>query len=268
VDRAESPIHERRAEDNRGLPIMSRWKAAAIHLGLSAAVATTIIVTMLSLWYPPPYFLLMGGTMLVVLIVGCDVVLGPLITAIIFKSGKKGLIFDLAVIAFLQSIALTYGLYTMFEARPVYTVFAVDRFEVTAANEISSSELERASPEYASLPLTGPRVVAAILPADPQERLGIAMRAMGGGTDIKALPRLYAPYKSIATTAAEKARPLAQLEKKNPLVSARVIAELRNDPSAPHASGYLPIVGRFRSMTAIVNKRSGEIETIVNVNPW
>lgn len=247
---------------------MSRWKAASIHLGISAAVAAALVIAMLLVWYPPPYFTLMGGMMLIVLIAGCDVILGPLVTLIIFKAGKKGLVFDLAAIAFMQSLALTYGLYIMFEARPVYTVFAVDRFEVTAANEIPASELARANPEYSSLPLTGPRIVAAILPSDPQERLGIATRSMAGGVDIKALPRLYAPYQSLAATVANQARPLAELEKKNPAARQAVLAKLQVVPSAIQTVGYVPIVGRFRSMAAIVDKRSGEIEAIVNMDPW
>src|SRR5919201_4579714 len=98
---------------------MSRWKAASIHFTLSVAIATILLGLMLALWYPPPYFALMGGLMLVVLIAGCDVTLGPLITLIIFKTGKKGLKLDLAMIGCVQAAALVYGLYMMFEARPV-----------------------------------------------------------------------------------------------------------------------------------------------------
>src|SRR6266498_743017 len=124
---------------------MSRWKAAGMHFGLSAAIAAALLMLMLALWYPPPYFTLMGGATLVLLIAGCDVVLGPLITLIVFRSGKKGLALDLTMIGIVQSLALTYGIYTMFEARPAFTVFAVDRFEVVAANDIRREELALAA---------------------------------------------------------------------------------------------------------------------------
>ena len=52
---------------------ISRFKAAGIHLGISAAVALGSLVTMLVLWYPPPYFKVMGGNELILLIVGVDV---------------------------------------------------------------------------------------------------------------------------------------------------------------------------------------------------
>jgi hypothetical protein len=247
---------------------MSRWKAAGIHFTLSLIVATALIVVMLLLWYPPPYFTLMGGAMLVVLIAGCDVVLGPLITLIIFRSGKKGLTFDLGTIAALQAIAMTYGLYTMFEARPVFTVFAVDRFEVVAANEIRPEELAKASrPEFASLSMAGPRVVGAMLPRDPKEQLDIAVSAMSGAGDIKTRPRLYVPYNWIAADAVRKSKPLDSLEKKHPGASAEIASKVATRAEGGQLA-YVPIVGRFASMSAIVDARSGRIETIVDVDPW
>ena len=108
---------------------LNRWKASTIHLACSALIATTIIVLMLALWYPGAYFTAMGGQMLVLIVVGVDVVLGPLITLIIFDTRKKSLKFDLGVIVAVQVAALVYGCYVMFEARPVYNVFVVDRLK-------------------------------------------------------------------------------------------------------------------------------------------
>jgi len=41
------------------------------------------------------------------------------VTLIIFKAGKKGLVFDLWVIAILQASFLAYGVFTLAESRPV-----------------------------------------------------------------------------------------------------------------------------------------------------
>ena len=56
---------------------VSRFQAAAIHLLLSAVIASMTVAVMLTLWYPPPLFAAMGGTDLVLLIVGIDVIVGP-----------------------------------------------------------------------------------------------------------------------------------------------------------------------------------------------
>ena len=248
---------------------MSRWKASAIHLGISAAIAAIVVGVMLKLWYPPPYFDAMGGGTLIMLIVGCDVVLGPLITLIIFKSGKKGLKMDLAIIGCIQLAALAYGTYTIFIARPVFTVFAIDRFEVVAANEIQSEELAKATdPEFSTFSLTGPRVVAALLPDDPQERSRITTEALAGGDDIKNLPRLYVPYDSLAKEAGSRAQPVSRLTARNADARARIDELFRSTGLREDSVGFLPLSARNKSMSVILEKDSGRIRAIIDANPW
>jgi hypothetical protein len=250
--------HERR---------MTRWRAASIHLGLSAAIGTLVVLGMYLLWYPPPYFDLMGGPMLVVLIVGCDVVIGPLITLIIFRSGKRGLKFDLVCITMAQLAALSYGLYTMFDARPVFTVFAVDRFEIVSASDIDSSNLAQASVrEFASLPVTGPRVVGAKLPTDPAEHDKVLFFKYGA--DLKGLPKFYVPYDQVAADAAHKAKPLDTLESKG-AATREAVERTVSRLGVPHDNlGYLPLVGHFADMAAIVDLGTGHMLAVVDANPW
>ena len=105
------------------LASFSRWQAFLIHLGISALIAATVVALVLAVWYPPPYFAGMGGPVLLRLLIGVDVVLGPLITLIVFDPAKPRLKYDLMTIAALQVAALAYGGMVMFEARPVYNVF-------------------------------------------------------------------------------------------------------------------------------------------------
>lgn len=104
---------------------MSRYRAATIHLAVSALIAAGTLALMLALWYPPPLFAAMGGTELALLIVGVDVAIGPLITLIIFDTRKKELLFDLATIATLQVMAIGYSVYSMHAGRPVFIAVVV-----------------------------------------------------------------------------------------------------------------------------------------------
>ncbi len=90
---------------------MSRWKAAAAHLGISLFIAGIVASVIYFVWYPPPYFTVSGGSNLMLLIMAVDVVLGPCLTLAVFRSGKKGLKLDLTIIAFLQLVAFCYGLF-------------------------------------------------------------------------------------------------------------------------------------------------------------
>ena len=85
-------------------------------------------------------------------------------------------------------------------------------------------------PDYRTLPLTGPRVVAARMPADQQDKVNVAIGVAMGGPDLPDLPHLYFPYADAASNAARAARPLVTLSQRgkpeSDLVSAFVAEHL------------------------------------------
>ena len=198
------------------------------------------------MWYPQHYFAAMGGATLILILIGVDVVIGPLITLIIYDPKKKSLRFDLAVIAALQLAALAYGCSVMFEARPVYTVFTVDRFEVVAANAVDADSLAKASAEFRTLPWTGPRTIAARRPDDSQRLADIVLSAVGGGPDLANLADLYVPYAQLRQDAAKSARPLAELAKRQPQDAATIRAFVAASGRAEDTIGFVPMKARNR----------------------
>jgi len=203
---------------------MSRWRASGFHLLISAGVAVAAIAGMLLVWYPWPLFEAAGGNELVMILTAVDVVVGPLLTLAVFKSGKRGLRFELAVIAILQVSALAYGGYVVYLARPAYIVFVKDRFEVAAAADISAEVLAEArDPKYRSLPMLGPELVATDFPDDPKERQKLIDMALSG-LDLHNFPKLFYPYESRAAQVLEKTQTLERFTKAEP-TSGRVVAD-------------------------------------------
>jgi hypothetical protein len=185
-----------------GLPesptLLSRWQAAGIHFLISVIVALAVVATMYFLWYPTPYFQAMGGDGLLMLVVGVDVVLGPLITLIIFNTKKKSLKFDLMCIAILQMVALAYGVSTMFQARPVYTVFNNNRFDVVIAAGMNVDEQAKVTNAmFKSLPIAGPQIVAMELPNEKKE----LEHVLFSGIDSRAFSQYYVAYDAKAKEA-------------------------------------------------------------------
>lgn len=250
------------------LDSLNRWKAAAIHLGISALIAAIVVTVMLALWYPQPYFDAMGGAGLLKLLVGVDVAIGPLLTLIIFDRRKKSLRFDLSVIAFLQIVALIYGVYIMFEARPVYTVFVKDRFEVVAADELASTDLDAGPPEYRNLSLTGPRIVGVRFPdkSNVEEWNKLVFSGVGG-KDVQNFPKYYVPYAEITAEVLAKAKPLATLAGVAPERAAQVQAFVARSGQATDALGYVPLVGRGQFMTAVIDLRDARLVGILPIDP-
>lgn len=249
---------------------ISRWKAFAIHLSISALIATVVVSTMYFVWYPEPLFEAMGGNDLVIIIVGVDVILGPLVTLIIFNpaKGRRVLRMDLAVIAFVQLCALVYGVYIVAVARPVYVVFSVDRFDVVSANDLFKEDLDQVKrPEFRSVPWGRPSVIAVTMPTTADEQLRVIQWA-ASGMDLQVFPQYYRPYSELAPLALKRARPLAELRKRHPEESGEIDAALAALGRREEDTRFLPMKARNRDMTVLLDAGTGAVAGYAKVNPW
>lgn len=195
---------------------LTRWHASGLHLLISAAIAAVVLTLMLALWYPPPLFEAMGGNDLALILIGVDVVIGPLLTWIIFKPGKWGLRFDLTAIAVFQIAALLYGSHIIYLARPAFVVFVKDRFEVVSAVELQPERLAAARFEqFRKPPLTGPVLVGGAWPADRAEQQ-MLLDANFAGEDLQHFPKHYVPYAQYRREILARAEPVARVREVEP----------------------------------------------------
>jgi hypothetical protein len=190
---------------------MSRWRAFAIHLGLSVAVIGALAVGLFVLWYPPNLLGFAGAGELLGLVAGVDIIAGPLLTLIVYKAGKKSLKFDLSVIALAQFAFLGIGLWTVWTSRPVYIAAGPRDFEVVFANEIDASDLAEAEAEdYRRLPLFGPVLVSTREPRDDAEAAEVLQGDLIG-KPITQRPRFYRGFEDGAERVRAQAKSAAEL---------------------------------------------------------
>jgi hypothetical protein len=138
-------------------------RAFAIHFATTLIVALLAAALIFLVWYPAPFGTMVGGLDLFMLITGCDLALGPLISLIIYNSRKSrlALVFDYTVVGVVQIAAFVYGVYSVSQARPAYVAFVKDRLEVVAAGAIAEKDLlEAKGSKYASPSMRGPVLVA------------------------------------------------------------------------------------------------------------
>jgi len=242
---------------------MTRLKAAGIHLLISFFIVITVLATMYLLWYPNKYFALMGGQKLIILLAFVDVFLGPLLTFIVFESGKKSLKFDLICIGIVQIAALSYGVYVMFESRPVFTVFNKDKFQIAAVVDISPDELVKAkNPQWRKLSITGPKLVAIGVP-DIKDRKE-TMFAKIESANAYRYPRLYDEYKNHLDEVIKSGNPLPRLSK----VSAKnklAVDQFMSKSKRPERDFfYLPITSELAEMSVIVDAKTGDFIEIID----
>lgn len=246
-----------------------RLRAGLIHLSLSAAIAAAVFLPIYFFWFPDVLYESAGGRDLFLLIVSVDVTLGPLITTIVYVPGKRGLKFDLVVIGVLQLAALAYGVYNLFEARPVYFIFVKDRFELVRANDYPDAQLENAPGKYGSLSFTGPRLIGAKLPQGltANQQFDLIMSGIGG-VDVHLMPKYYVPYNEVRQLAREKAEPLQKLRDRNPGHAAEVDKLIASIGRKESELRFLPMRAGKSDLTVVIDAANGNVVKISSIKPW
>ncbi|MCI5106056.1 MAG: hypothetical protein MRY76_05035 [Pseudomonadales bacterium] len=117
---------------------MNRWQAFALHFGISVLVFLLLLAIILVFWYPGILFSIDGGWTGLRIVIAVDLVLGPLLTLIVFKPGKPGLKFDLTCIGLFQAVCLSAGMWIVWNERPVALVLAYDTLYSLAAGDFEN----------------------------------------------------------------------------------------------------------------------------------
>jgi hypothetical protein len=176
-----------------------RFKAFAWHLFGSAGGLSLTLGLMYLGWYHWPGWYLADMPAVLAIMVGVDVVLGPLLTLIIADPAKarRVLARDLGCILLVQLIAFTYGTITLWNGRPLYYAFSVNCLSLVQAQDLERGSTAMArnaalAPHWYSLP----RWIWAPLPDDSAEAANIVQSATQGGFDVTARPTYFKPWAS------------------------------------------------------------------------
>jgi hypothetical protein len=247
---------------------MSRWKAAAIHVSISACIAAIAAGLIFGVWYPPDYRSAAGADQLVLLLIGVDVTLGPLLTLVVYKAGKRGLRFDLAVIAVCQCAAFLYGMSVVTRARPAFVVGAIDRFVLVPANDLEAADLAKGrEPRFRTLSWTGPRLVGVQMPTDTKARTDLLFSGLAG-KDIEKFPELYVDYATAAPGLLDHAKPIDALIAKHPEAREDIERFLADHKREQGAVVWLPLLGPRASLTSILDRKTGTPIGTLPLDPW
>ena len=153
----------------------TRWGAFGGHLFISALIFVALCAVIYFLLFPGALFSLAGGIDGIKIVAGVDIVLGPLLTLVIYNVAKprRELIRDLAIIGSIQFAALGAGMWVVYNSRPVAVSFIYDKFHATRA-----MEFERASePLPAGTRALGPAYYYSEMPDDPKQALALMGKA-------------------------------------------------------------------------------------------
>jgi hypothetical protein len=246
---------------------MTRAKVFKIRFAATAFLLLLAVAIVRLLWYPGGYFAISGVSRLLLILVVVVVVLGPGLSAVVYKPGKPGLRFDFIVIACVEIAVLGWALFEIRDRRPAFTVFAVDRFEVIARSDVDLAPLGNSS--LVTKPGHTPRLIYAELPSDPKimNQL-IDDTVFLGKADIDRRPEFWRSYAKGVATVKARSRPLSHFFTLGEDLSGPVKRWLARRNASASDYAYLPIRASGGDAIMIVHKDVGYPVGIVAVDPW
>jgi len=209
-------------------------------------------------------FKAVGGQEIFLILLGVDIILGPLLTLVVFKSGKKSLKFDLAVIGVVQVTALAYGVFTLLTGRPVYIAALGYRFDLIQANEVGQEQL---APTGASLPLWGPKWVGIKPATDKKERERMMFSGLAG-FDYGHYPQYHAPLETMRDEILKNAKPISELRKLNVGHDTEITAWLRDHGQTDDRVVFQGLKARAVDMAVIMDAKTAKVINIAPFKPW
>ncbi len=237
---------------------ITRFKAFTIHIGISIAIFLCLLVLLLGYWYKPPFFTLSDGPKAIQIIIFVDLVLGPLLTLIVFKPGKPGLKFDLSLIAVFQISALAYGVWMVQLARPATVFLSYDALYIASYETIKESNI----PESEIDKIIGlePTFFYIDLPKDQPDFIATAMKAFQEGNAIEMLYQYATPLsfrnKQQTSTIAIDIKKYAALKEEWMVILQNFLTEQNR---TLENTTFLPIKTRLGTYLLAVDDTNGEI---------
>lgn len=246
---------------------MTKLHASAIYLSISIAILLVFLSVVLLVWYPAPYFEINGSWKVLWILAGTYMTLGPLLMLILFKPDKPGLKFDIICVALIQTSALLYGGTIIYQQRPEFVVFGIDRFSTVTAAEVEFDRLK-----YPVLQRTtgiGPLLAQ----ARPPENLKLHQELLFGvlfedKKDMEFRAELYEPYQPDLQQLRSHSIDLTQIATLS-ADAKQAIAEF----AAQHDGRlddylYLPLKGKNKDIVMVLSPKDGLPVGSIPTSPW
>ncbi len=242
----------------------NRFSAFGFHFLVSLFVGVIFAYLILTNWYREPFFTADGGWFIFRMIFIVHLVLGPVLTLIIYKPGKKGLKFDLGVIAAAQCLALIYGGTVLYQERPIFMAFSVDRFVLVSSDDIDFSKIR--FPGLLKNQEEQPIPVYARMPEDPNDRNQFVKEVFQGQPDLEFRPEYYEPFRENFADIAARGKDIDQLKHVSEHNEEVINTFLKTN--CTDGCVYIPLIAKKRDILLALNNKDGSVAGGIDIDPW
>jgi hypothetical protein len=236
---------------------LTRWMAFTIHFGISLVIFLVLLALMIGVWYPDFFFTTDGGWEGLQILIGVDLVLGPALTAIVYRPYKRGLLLDLTLIGLAQLICLLIGTYIIYTQRPLAVVYVDDHFISVSQGSFDFAGTDSAS--LKTLPGKYPKQIYINLPKDKTERKALRKAQTHQGP-LHARPTLFFPYAEHGQEAVSEGGINIDIYRKGiPEKAADFDAWLQQKNYQDDQIVLAPYTARYQDSYLVLDRQSGKI---------
>jgi len=230
---------------------MTRLKAFALHFLISLLVFSLFIFVLLNLWFPEPFFSASGGIQGLKLVTLVDVVLGPLMTLVVFnpQKPKTELKRDLSIIFILQITALIWGVHTVYQQKPVAVVYFEDSLVTVPRKELLDGN--PSSPQLQEI-INNPGGFYYIeKPTTPEGMKKLLDRVVTSKAPPHHQVDLYRDFENFFPLISKNSLDIEEIITQNPEMREQLAEKLGKDFENRDQYIYIPIKSKYRNIILI-----------------
>ena len=242
-----------------------KLKASIIHLILSFILVSLVVGSIFFFFFPSLFVGVSDFKEIALILITVDLILGPILTFVVFQPNKKSLKFDLSVIATIQIVALFYGAFSLYQVHPVYVTFNIDRFTLISAKD---AEPEKAAyDEFKVSKFTAAKLAYAKMPEDIDKRNELSLTAAMGGGDLDHRVEYYEPYNNHIEDVLSKGIE-HELIKEAADKNKKISSFLKKHQNEINNYAFLPITSAKKDGIIVLDKVTAKPIATISADPW
>ncbi len=236
-----------------------RLKASGIHFFLSALAFLIALYFIVFLWYPNPHFSTDGGWqgMRILLLVFSP---WPFLTLLIYNPGKstKAILFDFTVIGTIQISALIWGLFVIYNQRPLAISFWEGHFYPVIMEDLEANGVE--PEQLKELSHQNPAIVYVRHPETEDEEAGVIMFGFAEGMLEHQLFFLFSPLEKHIDELFEAS--VSNSPATDDKFQTNKIRWLEKAGMNEKELAFIPFTGRYGNSILILNRKGELLDSI------
>lgn len=242
----------------------NKLRFSIIYLVASLVTLALCTMSIKNFWYPYPLMQAAGAQNLLIIIILVNVSLAFAFAIMIFIKTKIDFKKDIIISMLIQLLFLTVSLYGVYNIKPVWMAYNVDRFELILNNDLVSSDIYKADKQYKNPNLLPPQYVGVNFAQNNEERTQNMFDEALRSISIARRPERYVPFTRINEKVRNRAQNLIFLEEYNDKTKVEFFIE-----KYPQADSFVPLQANAVDMTVLLDKNSDkQVIAIVDLRPW